>query len=103
MLVGAVDTALVPLHFLSIAERPYQKRKNREERGYFKLMPEVLLGAFAVVSRVGGFGGEGPGGFVSFRWSKYFARLHSRKCWNKRTASYVDAPQEDGDVSEPCM
>jgi hypothetical protein len=44
----------------------YQKREDREERGYFKVMPEVLLGAFAVVCRVGGFGGESPGGFVSF-------------------------------------
>lgn len=77
----------------------YQKGEDREERGYFKVVPEVLLGAFAVVRRVGGFGGESPGGFVSFCWSKYIARVRNRECWNKRTASYVDASQEDGDVS----
>jgi hypothetical protein len=50
----------------------YQKREDREERGYFEVVPEVLLGAFAVVRRVGGFGGESPWRFVSFCWSENF-------------------------------
>jgi hypothetical protein len=77
----------------------YQKREDREERGYFEVVPEVLLGAFAVVRRVGGFGGESPWRFVSFCWSE---NLGSGDIWDRHTASYVDASQEDGDVSRLC-
>jgi hypothetical protein len=66
VLVGAIQISLssLPLSFNG-GNIIYQKRENREERRYFKLMPEVLLGAFAVVCRVGGFGGECPRGFIS--------------------------------------
>lgn len=77
-----------------------KQRQDREETRDLKIVPEVALSSFDVVSTVCGFGRESPWGFVSFWLELCQLQMDPSNKGDsglRRTATDVDSAEKDGD------